>query len=242
MEKPIIIIPSRKRAKSVLTKCTDSILLVDEIESDEYKKFNDIEIHTHKSLKNLAQIRQFAIEKYNNVFFIDDDIVSVEKLWLTSNAKLTDIEIRDLIYKTYNYAKQIEASLYGFNTDPNPTHYAKQKPFELNGYINGCAFGINENKNLFFNKHTTACESHWITLLNAHYNRFCFIDKRYHFRQKANSTFISEGGQAGKRTIESEKKDTLILKKYFGESVILKKEKNKTNQLHQYQRQIKLKI
>lgn len=243
MDKPVIIIPSRGRSSEIYTKCSDAIILVAENELKDYKKNNpDLEIHTHNNLNRLSKIRQFAYKKYGDVFFIDDDIVSVEKLWLTSENKLNPDGIRDLIYKTYDLAKQIGASLYGYNTDPSPTHYAKQKPFELNGYINGSAFGLNKDKNLFFNEDTVACESHWINCLNVYYNRFCFIDKRYHFRQKTNSTFILQGGQCGRRTLESEKNDTLILRKYFGESIILKKEKNKTKQLHDYQRQIKLKI
>lgn len=42
--------------------------------------------------------------------------------------------------------------------------------------------------------------------------------------------------------MESEKQDTLLLKKYFGDSVVFKKEQNKTKQLHEYQRQIKINL
>jgi hypothetical protein len=236
-----IIIPSRKRAESVLTECDNAILLVDEKEFEEYKKFNNLEIHTHPSLNNLAQIRQFALQKYKNVFFIDDDIVSIERTYQTTG-KLNGKEVYELIIKTADQAKELGASLFGFNNDPSPTHYNQHKPFMLNGYINGCAFGILENSGLYFNKKTTACESHWINLLNAYKNRFCFIDKRYHFRQKTNSTFKLEGGQCGKRTLSSEKLDTLILRRAFGESVVLKKEQNKTKQQHEYQRQLNIRL
>ena len=84
----------------------------------------------------------------------------------------------------------------------------------MKGYINGCAIGLLENITyLHFNKETTACESHWINLLNAYHNRVCFIEKRYHFRQKADSTFTLEGGQCGKKNIgQTEKEDTLLLR------------------------------
>ena len=51
-----------------------------------------------------------------------------------------------------------------------------------------------------------------------------------------------EGGQTGKRTLETEKFDTLYLKKMFGDSIQLKKEKNKTKQLHEYQRELRIKL
>lgn len=237
-----IIVPSKGRASNVLTKIDSQILCVDINEFDEYRKFNDCEIITHNSLKNLSSIRQFLYENYKDLFMVDDDIVSVERLYNVNNQKLTEIEIKNIIDDCYYNAKNIGAKLFGFNNDPNPVHYNQHKPFMLNGYINGCAIGLIQDKHLFFNENTTACESHWINLLNAYYNRFCFIDKRFHFRQKENSTFLLEGGQTGKRTMQTEKYDTILLKKIFGDSVVVKKEKNKTKQLHEYQRQLNIRL
>lgn len=237
-----IICPSRHRDKIFMTNITDMIILVDEIELDNYKRANlGFRIETHPSLKSLSAIRQYAYEKWGDVFFVDDDIVQIEELYGDAD-QLTPDQARDLIHKTYWQAKQIGASLYGFNNDPSLTHFNQHKPFMLNGYINGCAFGLNKDSHLYFDKRTVACESHWINLLNAYYNRFCFIDKRFHFRQKKDSTFFLEGGQSGKRTLQSEKADTLFLRRMFGDSVKLKKAKNKTLQLHEYQRCLNIKL
>lgn len=218
-------------------------VLVAKKELANYKEtIGNFEIITHNNLKSLSEIRQFAYDKFGDVFFVDDDIVSVERVYETKNSKLTPIEIFNLIQKTYLQAKDLNAFLFGFNSDPSPTHYNQHKPFMLNGYINGCALGILKNKNLFFSKKTIACESHWLALLNAYHNRFCFIDKRYHFRQKTNSTFNLVGGQSGLRTLETEKQDTIFLKKMFGNSVMLKKEKNKTKRIHEYQRVLNIKL
>jgi len=242
-EKIKIICPSSGRAKTVYTKIEGMILFVDESEFDEYEKYNhDIEIQTHTGLNNLSKIRQFIYEKFGDVFMVDDDIVKVQKLYRTIDQDLTPKESKNIIQAAYETSKSIDAFLFGFNNDPNPTHYNQHKPFQLNSYINGCAFGLRKNKQLYFDGNTTACESHWINLLNAYHNRFCFIDKRFHFRQKANSTFTAPGGQSLKRTLESERLDTLFLKKKFGDSVKLKKTRNKTKQLHEFQRELNIRL
>lgn len=238
-----IVCPSSRRAKNIYTKIDSMILLVDEREFTEYKEHNaDYEIQTHKGLKNLSEIRQFIYEKFGDVFMIDDDIVKIQKLYQTIDQDLNPTESKRIIQAAYKTAKSINAFLFGFNNDPNPTHYNQHKPFQLNSYINGCAFGLRKNKHLYFEKTTTACESHWINLLNAYHNRFCFIDKRFHFRQKANSTFTLPGGQSSKRTLETEKQDTIFLKKMFGDSVKLKKPRNKTKQLHEFQRELNIRL
>lgn len=236
-----IICPSRKRAHIFQTKIEDMVVLVDKSEEKDYKNIG-FEIDTHEGLTSLSRIREYAYRRYGDVFFVDDDIVSVERLYTTENQALTPTEIRDLIFDTQYISSQVGAKLYGFNNDPNPTHYNQHKPFMMLGYINGCAMGLNKSDKLYFDPNTTACESHWISLLNAYYHRYCFIDKRFHFRQKADSTFILEGGQTGRRTLESEKNDTLFLRRKFGNSVQIKREVNKTKQLHEYQRVLNIKL
>lgn len=235
-----IIVPSRGRAKTVLTDVQGMILCVDEREVFDYRKYNDCEIITHNGLKSLSLIRQFIYSKYGDVFMIDDDIVSVTALYKMKDVKLPPESIVNIINETYERAKSINAPLWGFNNDPSPTHYNQHRPFYLKGYINGCAFGMLKNENLYFHEKTVACESHWINLLNAHHNRICFIDKRFHFTQKANSTFTLKGGQVGKRTLDSEREDTLLLKRYFGDSIRLKRDRNKL--FHQYQREMSIKL
>lgn len=236
-----IVCPSRKRAGKIFTNIENMILCVAESEKKDYKNEN-FEIITHKNLKNLAEIRQFIYEKFGDVFMVDDDLIAVQRLYCTKNQDLMPKEIEQIIQETYYRAKDLNAFLFGFNNDPNPTHYNQHKPFMFTGYINGCAIGLRKSGKLYFTKETTAAESHWINLLNAYYHRYNFIDKRFIFRQKNDSTFKLEGGQTGKRTLKSEMEDTLFLKKMFGDSVNIKKAKNKTLQLHEYQRELNIRI
>jgi hypothetical protein len=241
MEQVKIICPSSKRP-AIHTDIDSMIICVDEKELEAYKEQNEREIITHPGLNNLSKIRQFIYEKFGDVFMVDDDIISIEKLYQTSKTHLTPIESRKIIQDGYMQAKAINSFLFGFNNDPSPTHYNQHKPFMLNGYINGCAFGLIKNDHLYFDEKTIACESHWINLLNAYHNRFCFIDKRFHFRQKTNSTFTLEGGQSQRRTLKSEEEDTQFLKKMFGDSVNIKTERNQTKRLHEYQRELNIRL
>mgnify|MGYP000886634968 CR=1 FL=1 len=238
-----IVIPSRKRAGKVLTKISDAILFVEKKEKDKYKEhYPEIEIETHDGLNSLSEIRQKIYERYGDVFMVDDDIQEVIRLYKCEKYNLNEEEIKEIIQKCYEMEKETGSKLFGFNNDPVPAHYNQHKPIMLNGYINGCAIGLIKSQKLYFSKETVACESHWINLLNAYYYRYNFIDKRFCFKQKKSSTFQMIGGQTGKRTLETEMKDTLYLKKMFGDSVQLKKEKNKTKQLHEYQRELRIKL
>ena len=235
-----IIVPTHKRSEILTTNIHNQILCIHKSEKDDYAKFDCEKIY--HSENKLSTIRQFIYKKFGDVFQVDDDIVSVERLFTDIDVTLSSTEIYQLIQETYYNAKQVNAKLFGFNNTLNPKHYKPQKPFVANGYINACAFGLIEDANLYFSPKTTACESHWINLLNAYYNRYSFQDTRYAFRQKANSTFILDGGQTLKRTIETEKKDTLFLKMMFGNSVQLKKGQNDSKLHHRYQRKLNIRL
>lgn len=236
-----IIIPTHKRSQILTTNIENQILCIHQDEAEDYAHHECEKIY-HQENK-LSEIRQWILDKFESVFMVDDDIVSVERMIDSDlETKLTPQEIHDLIQETQYTANELGAKLYGFGNSMNPKHYKAQKPFVANGYINACAFGMIQSKELYFSPKTTACESHWINLLNAHYNRYSFQDTRYAFRQKPNSTFLLEGGQTTKRTTYTEKRDTLFLKMMFGDSIQLKKGQKDSKLHHQYQRKLKIRL
>jgi hypothetical protein len=235
-----IIVPTHKRSEILTTNIYNQILCVHENEKESYANFDCEKIFHNEN--SLSKIRQFIYEKFQSVFMVDDDIVSVERLFTNVDVVLQPTEVFQLIQETAYNAHQLNAKLFGFNNTLNPKHYKPQKPFVANGYINGCAFGLHKDERLYFSKKTVACESHWVNLLNAYYNRYSFQDTRYCFRQKTNSTFLLEGGQTLKRTIETEKRDTLFLKMMFGDSVKLKKGQNDSKMHHRYQRKLNIRL
>jgi len=235
-----IVVPTHNRNDIISTDIYNQILCIHESEKKDYKNIECEKIY-HKENK-LSEIRQFIFKKIGNVFMVDDDIVSVERLFTNIDVILDSKEVWQLIQETSYNAKNVGAKLFGFNNTQNPKHYKPQKPFVANGYINACAFGLIQDNNLYFSPQTVACESHWINLLNAYYNRYSFQDTRYTFRQKPNSTFVLKGGQTDKRTILTEKKDTLFLKMMFGDSIKLKKGQNDSKLHHKYQRKLNIRL
>lgn len=233
-----IIIPSHLRAENVTTKIDNMILVVEENQIDKYKEYNDCEIIAHPKLKNLAQKRNWIINHFENAFMVDDDVINFVRVngTLARNERnLNSQETYEIIQKSYSMANQLNCFLFGFGSSPVPIQYNGLKPIKLNGSMCGGAYGIIQGGNLKFNEETTACDSHYISLRNMLINRKSFIDNRYSIEFQ--STFKTSGGQSDKRTLCSEKRDTLYLRKQFGEVVKLRQSSaNKKN--HEYQRTI----
>ena len=241
-----VIIPSMNRADNVTTTkvVMNCIICVPESQKKDYSNSNDCEIITHPdTIKGLSLKRQWIYERLGDVFMLDDDIYYLLKLY---NYKGEEGIIRDrelaynIIQNCYENAKQCECFLFGFSKETRPQFYNEFKPIELTGYVNGCALGLIKNKNLKFIKETIAIEDYYISGLNAFYNRKAYIDKRFSFLQK--STMKNLGGLASFRSLETERNDTLFLKKCFGDSITIKKEQKgkgahqNTKLIHKYQR------
>lgn len=241
---PAIIIPSAGRANAVLTKVTGAILYVPETQAHAYQQANPgtpIQTHADNAHRNLAQKRQDIYNRWPNVFMLDDDIAFISRLYLPGNNRkhhLTPDEAAELINATAHNAKAAHCHLYGFNATPNAKHYYTHKPIELTTYINASAFGLHPSQKLYFTDRTTAAESHWINLLNAYSHRKAWVDMRFHFAQAPGSTFFRPGGQTQHRTMETERNDTLFLRRMFGSAVQIKKNRGDAAKQHPYQRTI----
>jgi len=235
-----IVIPTAGRFNNVLTNIKGQILCVPEKEKEQYKKANDFEIIAHPKLKNLAEKRNWILNKFKGeVFMVDDDMINFQNITKKTDRNLNPEQTNKRIQEIYYQAKCIDAKLFGFSEDPNHLHYNPYKPFMLKGITGGGSYGILKNSDLHFSEKTTACDSHFVTILNIYKNRYSLIDTRFCFQPK--DTFKGSGGQSLKRTLETEKRDSLYLRKMFGEIVEMKKPKKGAKQNHQYQRIIKTK-
>jgi len=235
-----IIVPSAGRFDTLTTNISGQILVVPNEEIELYKENNCFEIIGHPKLKNLAEKRNWILDKFDeDLFMIDDDalnFVSVFDTFTRDKRNLTPEKTREIIEKNYFLSKELGVFLYGFGESPVPIQYNGLKPMHSIGTMCGGAYGINKGGKLKFNTNTTACDSHWINLLNIYLNEKCLIDKR--FSIEFQETFKTSGGQASKRTLLTEKKDTFFLRMQFGEVVELRKNsRNKQN--HEWQRSLK---
>lgn len=240
-----IIIPSAGRSKCVVTAISGAVLFVPEAEADDYRRHNPsttIETHGTDDFKNLSEKRQAIYDRWGNVFMVDDDIAFVSRLNEVGNNRGTHLkpqEIHDLIQRTAATARAAGCYLYGFHSTPNLMHFHPHKPITLTNYINACAFGLHPSPFLYFSPRTVAAESHWINLLNAYTHRKSWSDTRYCFAQEPNSTFFKAGGQTAHRTLESEMRDTIFLRRMFGQAVKTRRTSGNGSKSHPYQRTIR---
>jgi len=238
-----VVIPSAGRAGMVTTAIAGAILCVPEEEAADYRRHAPAgqEIITHPRLANLAAKRQWIYERFGDVFMADDDLEYASRVYRPGKIhleRLTPEEARQVIEMTYLNAIASGCYLFGFARTPNPKHYKPFKPIQLSGYINASAFGLRRSRHLHFDARTVAAESHWIVLLNAYHHRKSWIDTRFCFSQAQGSTFDLAGGQAGKRSMESERADTLLLRQVFGDVVKIKAGRKDAVALHRYQRTV----
>ena len=229
-----IVIPSSGRSKFLTTNIKNQIIIVEDIEYEKYKEKFDCEIVSHPKFKNLAQKRNWVIRKFENVFMVDDDVLNFVKVYDTlkrQDRNCTPDEIYNIIQENYQRAKDLNVKLFGFSASPVPMQFNSLKPINFNVNMCGGAYGIIKS-DLKFNENTTACDSHWIQLLNLYLYKRNLVDRRYSLEFQ--ETFFTSGGQSLKRTMQSEKKDTLFLRECFGDVVKLRKQsRNKQNNKYQ---------
>lgn len=229
-----IVIPSHKRSQKVLTASVvdNCILCIPKSQEEEYKEYNkNVEILTHPDeIIGISPKRQWIYGYFGDVFMMDDDVKGMTRIYLAKEDKqrtiyLTPAEIYDLIQDTYLLCKEAGIKLFGFCNHANPVTYSGEKPIVMNGYINGAAFGILRDDNLYFpNIPDFVGEDYFICGLNAYYNRYLWMDTRFawiHHNVECNI-----GGVADFRTEEVRRNHFFTLKKYFGDAIQRKRDYN----------------
>lgn len=227
MEKIKIVIPSHKRADKVATKTLvhNPIICVAKSQAAEYKEYNPAyEIVTHPdSVVGLPRKRQWCYEYFKDLWMMDDDLITIKKVYDEDYDLTPDIVTRAL-QNIYELSVDLGVYLFGISKNPRPNQYSSHSPISLTGIISGGTFGIRDPKKskLWFNPELLN-NDFWISFLNAYTNRTCLIDKRFAFIQK--DTFANPGGLAEFRTVKAMEEDYRQMKRYFGDSVYLKKDR-----------------
>ncbi len=226
-----MFILSHKRADRVKTKkiFPSAALVVPASQEDDYRKYNpETEIIVHPdSVVGISPKRQWVYSKFGDQVQLDDDIIGVHRMYRAAGQgkmKLTPVEAEALMHDLYHVAKEAGAKLWGLNCVSNPMHYAGERPIAFNKFIKGGCIGIMRDENLFFiDENYFIGEDAWICLLNAHFNRYSFIDMR--FSMTFDTTEYAQGGCADFRTEERRREAYEILKKSFGDGIQLKQPK-----------------
>jgi len=243
---PVVIL-SHKRANNILTKgaIANCSLCVPEAQVNEYKLHNpDLEIVAHPDdVVGLSPKRQWVFEKFGDCFQVDDDILDMRRVYVRNTEKypfrLTPDEAYWLIQDTYETAKQTKCGLWGFNRTVNPKAYSGGDPIVMNKYICGGGLGLIAGRNLSFPDFPYFVgEDYYISALNAHFNRYSYLENRFSFSFMM--TEKGKGGCADYRTQERRKETYFYLKKKFGDAIIPKQVSTIKKSVNMWEKTLKI--
>lgn len=237
MEEVKIVIPSHKRHDRVTSKdlVLNPILCVAKSQEGQYREYNPgVEIVTHPDdVIGLYAKRQWCYDYFGDLWMVDDDVITFKKVYDEEYATLSPEYITRVLKNIYQLAVDLNVYLFGISKNPRPKQYTSQKPILLSGVISGACYGLRKSPNLYYSKELTVMEDYWISLLNAYHNRMCLIDTRFAFIQK--DTFKNKGGLAEFRNQEVAR-DYKLMKKYFGDTLRLKKHNSEARPKTEYAR------
>lgn len=225
-----IVCPSMSRPNDVKADAAVDLdyICVPESQRDAYAALGyRADILTHPdSVKGLSPKRQWICDQLGDVCMVDDDVQYFTRLYTARESALTASQAREMLFHIHACAEDVGAFLFSPSIKTNPTYRHPMDPFRVSGRITGGCFGLRAGSKLRFIPETVAVEDFYISGLNAYYHRFLWMDMRFGFKQC--DTFTGTGGQAHYRTAETEKADTALLKRLFGDCV--KTGKHKPNQ------------
>lgn len=221
----------------------NAIICVPDSQAEAYRTNNPAtEVVTHPdSVIGLARKRDWIIRHFGDVFMLDDDIGSMQRVY-TEPGEVSQVDpatAYDLIQVAADCCRQMGGHLFSFAHVPAPVLYNPMQPISLAGYHTGCAHGVLKGSKLWYSGDIKVNEDYWISCLNAYEHRFSWKDNRFYFAQK--DTFVNAGGLAEFRNVDAEEKDFQLLQRVFGSEVVtLKKSSAKSKLKHPFQKTLKL--
>jgi hypothetical protein len=245
-----LLCPSKGRAGRILLEKVLNpdmfTLVVPHGERAEYeeKHPNTEVVCTPKGLRGISSTRQWIIDNYaphDDVMMLDDDINCVRRNFVEPTdetpAVIDDpLTVLAYIESTMDIAKQMGTSLFGYYSLRNPLQYPAHRMFDCLGMMNGACMGFLQGFDYRYLPEIVTADDYYMTLLYIYHRRYLFLDHRVTFLTKDN--FISSGGVSDVRTTENMKNDTLLLRKYFGDVIQVKRPTGVKSALHEGERSI----
>ena len=237
-----IVVPTKARWDAVHVKemiPEDSyVLLCEPDEVERYREHNpNTEIVAHpKEVWPYQRKVQWALEKFDSVLFLDDDVFQCmhnEHGGKDPQCLLGPEDTLAWFQRTANDAKASGAFLWGFG-DADVRNYDAQNPFRRAGWFCASSLGVIGGSKLNFHPDVWVAADYWISLLNAYEHRSAWMDTR--ICPSCKPTFKSEGGVSGTRTMELERADYELLKRYFGETITKKEATMRAKLTHEWQK------
>lgn len=192
------------------------------------------------SVAGLPAKRQWILERYPDVFMLDDDLKAMRAVHRRAGepAAVAPELARQIILATAANARAAGCFLFGFASSTIPTAYSGLEPVSLSGYLIEGWIGFLSGSKLFYPRDLRLCGDYWISCLNAFYHRKAWRDNRFSFT--ATDTFCNPGGQSEFRNTEAEREAYEYLKLHFGDVVQLKKDTHLAKRKHPWQKTLDL--
>lgn len=191
-----------------------------------------MDVHTHPdSIRGLTPKLNWMLENLvpaEDAIFLDDDLEYLCRCFTdrseATQRKVTEVgKIFEIIRETAALAREAGAYFFGWESSESTIrYYSGLDPFKFTGFINGCAMGFIAGHGLRFDESIVAKNDYDICALNAFRHRICFKDTRYAFCQR--ETFTGSGGQSFFRNSETESRDIAILRRKYGEVIVVGKQ------------------
>jgi TET-Associated Glycosyltransferase len=229
-----ICIPSHKRAATITTHrlAPDAIVCVPESQAAEYQAAGCPNVRTHPdSIRGLTPKLNWMLDHLadnDGIIFLDDDLEYLCRCFTSRDDKIsrkvTEASlIHEIITETAALAAEMGAYFFGWESSESTIrYYSGLDPFAFTGFINGCAMGFIAGHGLRFDESIVAKNDYDICALNAFRHRICFKDTRYAFCQR--ETFTGSGGQSFYRNSQTEARDIAILRRKYGEAIVVGKQ------------------
>jgi hypothetical protein len=153
-----IIVPSRKRSDTIvghtLRLIPDAIVLVDEVEQDDYEPIvRKGRLWTHPSIQPMPAISNWVFKSWEDdpsvpwygekaIALCGDDTIGFFALPGWSSRRYDDPDVlAAVVANAANCAIDAGAYLFGFAANPNPIIYEPSRPLKLGRWI-GSPFGL----------------------------------------------------------------------------------------------------
>lgn len=188
---PCVRGPETVRALEAVEK---PLLCVPSGEAAEFRKLNRQScgvIEYGDTRLELQQARAWIAKhwKRSDVWILDPDVISVRRRWLrpvrrikrvaATPPRLSRKTATEAAQATIATGKACGAYLCGWNAAGSRGAYAPQAPFRITGQVGLDSFGLVKGHALRFDSRVGLYGSHWLSLLNAHRHRTCFVDERF---------------------------------------------------------------
>jgi hypothetical protein len=202
-------------------------LCVPESQASEYQKRlehdrSPAQVVTHPdTVKGLTPKLNWCLDRYRDeeaIIFVDDDITTIQRTFVEpgEDSIIRDpAQVLEIIEHTHQLALDMGVMFFGWEANNGAIRYHDGlKPFQMTGYINGCAMGFRRGHGLRFDERVVAKNDFDISAMNAFKHRRILRNNRYLFCQKA--TFVGKGGQAAFRNSDTERRDVELLRRKWG--------------------------